>query len=228
MTHNSILALDTSTDTGLVVLITKGRIFSRLQKEAREHNRFLLAMINEVLAEAELELSAVDTFMAGVGPGSFVGVRLAVSIIQGLAYALQKPVYPLSSLALQAQAFFRKFPHYQHIALAHDARMQAVYLGTYRRVSDVAVLEQPERLWRLSEQHQNVEMQAELVVGSGAHLLTPLLKTALISTEGVGELCAQDLAVLAVYALEHGKSLRPELLQPAYLQDEGQWVKLKS
>ena len=68
----------------------------------------------------------------GVGPGGFTGVRLAVSVAQGLAFAAHKPVLALSSLAALAVAGLSHSAETQ-IIVAMDARMQQVYWAHYER-----------------------------------------------------------------------------------------------
>ena len=57
-----------------------------------------------------------------------MGTRLAVSVAQGLAYALGKPVLPLSTLRVLAQS-----SSYARVVAAWDARMEQIYVGRYRR-----------------------------------------------------------------------------------------------
>lgn len=216
----NFLAIDTSTDMGLVVLKYHHKVYARVQREPREHNRFLLAMITEVLHEAGIELTALDAMVCGNGPGSFVGVRLGVAVVQGLAYGAQKPVYVLSSLALQAQAFFRVYPKCQETIIAHDARMQALYLGHYRNHQGLAEIVAAERLVHLKEL-AHVSIKKDLsVTGNAAQLLasqaTPV---------ALPELKGEDLEAQALLSIHHNKKLSASELQPVYLNDKSNWQK---
>src|SRR5205807_473805 len=66
----------------------------------------------------------------GCGPGSFTGVRIATSVTQGLAFALQIPVIPISSLAALAFTAHQELS-WEKIIVAVDARMNEVYWGVY-------------------------------------------------------------------------------------------------
>ena len=97
----------------------------------RLHAQKLLPMIKDLLAEAGVELTAVDAIAFGRGPGAFTGVRIAIGVVQGLAFALERPVLPISNLAVLAQRAYREHGATQ-VASAIDARMDEVYWGCYR------------------------------------------------------------------------------------------------
>lgn len=89
-------------------------------------------MVDRLLAEAGLKPSGLDGLAFGRGPGSFTGIRIAAGVIQGIAFALDLPVVPVSNLAALAQDFFDYNP--EDVAyVAADARMDEIYWGVYRR-----------------------------------------------------------------------------------------------
>jgi tRNA threonylcarbamoyladenosine biosynthesis protein TsaB len=89
-------------------------------------------MIKEVLSESKLELTDLDAIVLGNGPGSFIGMRIAASVSQGLAHGAGLDVIPVSSLsAVAAEVLDTSKENY--IAVAQDAHMNEVYLGLYVR-----------------------------------------------------------------------------------------------
>ncbi len=123
----NILAIDTSSAQGLVALkCADGRISSRKNLQPLEHNRFVLAAVHALLQEADLNLDQIDYFAAGRGPGSFVGTRLAVAVIQGLAFGTNKPAVGTSHLALMALALKQ-----DAITIILDAKMQGFYTAAF-------------------------------------------------------------------------------------------------
>ncbi len=88
-------------------------------------------MIQELLGEAGPALSAVDAIAFGRGPGAFTGVRIAIGVVQGLAFALDRPVLPISNLAVLAAARSAASTARSQVAAAIDARMDEVYWGCY-------------------------------------------------------------------------------------------------
>ncbi len=95
-----VLALDTATDACTLALCGEGDLRARHERLARAHNRHILGMLNDILAERSLA-SAADVIACGVGPGSFTGLRVAVSVAQGLAWARDIPVHGFCSLSAQ-------------------------------------------------------------------------------------------------------------------------------
>lgn len=137
-----LLGVDTATEACSVALWQDGELLSRFEVAGRRHSERVLPMIEEVLAEAEIGKSQLDGFVAGVGPGSFVGVRVGVGLIKGLALALDRPCVGASSLELLARGAANKpgGPDAQ-IAVAIDARMAEVYFSAYTLGQDQQLCE---------------------------------------------------------------------------------------
>ena len=101
-----LLAIDTSSLACSVALQCEDRIEERHEEQAREHTRLLTPMIRDVMASGNLVLHALDAIVVGNGPGSFIGMRIAASVAQGLAHAAGKEIVPVSSLAAVAAEEF--------------------------------------------------------------------------------------------------------------------------
>ncbi|EKD46022.1 MAG: Peptidase M22, glycoprotease [uncultured bacterium] len=128
--YPKILAIDTSTDACSAALLVDHKINDQFIVAPKQHTKLILSMINELLNEAQLELNQLDAIAFGSGPGSFTGVRLATSIVQGFAFAANLPVIKISTLRILAQEVFIEFKA-PKVLVAQDARMQEVYFGEY-------------------------------------------------------------------------------------------------
>lgn len=126
----NILSFDTATDACSAALLVGDNVFSRFEIAPRQHAKLLLPMIQDLIHEAKINLSNIDVIAFGCGPGSFMGVRLATGIAQGLAFGLQIPVIPVSTLQVIAQAAYEKTQN-KKIVSGWDARMHEVYWGFY-------------------------------------------------------------------------------------------------
>jgi len=132
----SILAIDTSTAACSLALQYRGRITSKSSAEPRSHSQLLMTMVHEVLQESACSLSKLDAIGVTVGPGSFTGLRIGFATVQGLAYATDIPVVPVSTLQVMVATFLRTGDT-QHITEGAeviallDARMSEYSLGRY-------------------------------------------------------------------------------------------------
>ncbi len=126
-----LLALDTATEACSAALYIDGEIQQKYELAPREHTQLILGMAQKLMNEAGIKVTQLDALAFGRGPGSFTGVRIATGVVQGLAYAVDLPVVPVSTLASIAQAV-----HQDHGSLgilsAIDARMGGVYWGAYK------------------------------------------------------------------------------------------------
>ena len=125
------LAIETSTECCSVALFMDGEVISESEMAPHRHNEIVLAMCERVLAKAQASLGQLDAIAFGRGPGAFTGVRLAASVVQGIAMARDLPVIPVSSLAALAQAAYSRQRASQVLACI-DARMQEVYFALYQ------------------------------------------------------------------------------------------------
>lgn len=123
-----ILALETSGERASVALWRNGEISERAISAVHQHSRFVPAMIDEILREAELSLAALDAIAFGSGPGAFTGLRIACGVAQGLALGAGLPVVAVPTLRAMAAASGR-----DRVLTAIDARMGEVYAAAYVR-----------------------------------------------------------------------------------------------
>jgi tRNA threonylcarbamoyladenosine biosynthesis protein TsaB len=222
-----LLAIETSTEACSVAVLIDGRIRERFEIASRRHTELVLPWADELLAEAGIGKAQLDAIAVGCGPGAFTGVRLAISLAQGMALALDIPVVPVSTLAvlaLQAVA-----GNAVGILAAIDARMGEVYLGAF--APDAANLLRPLRPeWmarpnspELSSNERSLD-DRWLGVGTGFaagnRALPEALGSSLLDYDATALPRAADLARLAVLAFERGEAIAPEQVEPAYLRDK--------
>ncbi len=125
-----LLAIETSSIACSVALAIDDAIFTSHKIAPMQQSQLILPMIDELLKSKNVSINQLDALAFGCGPGSFTGVRIATSVVQGLAYALNLPVIPISSLAALAQTAYQE-KGYEKVLVAVDARIQEVYWGAY-------------------------------------------------------------------------------------------------
>lgn len=141
-TQPAILAFDASTNACSVALHSGNHIFFRHDIAPSQHAKLILPMIQALLLEAAITLKDVAAIAFGCGPGSFMGVRLATAMAQGLGFGVAIPLIPISTLqtlaqtALQADvewacAHDATYFHDRNYLVAWDAKMHEIYWGFY-------------------------------------------------------------------------------------------------
>lgn len=215
-----ILALESATESCSVALLDGTQVHVRSQLAPREHAALLLPMVQDLLAEGEITLSMLDAIAFGRGPGSFTGVRIAASVTQGLAFAADLPVLPISTLAALAQGALRELGA-QQVAAAIDARMGEVYWGLYHAHDGVMVLQGEEGV---SAPDLVPAPSAAGYVGYGSGWATYATALAqrcdIQSWQGERFPQAADLLPLAVAAWQSGQAVSAAQAQPVYLRDK--------
>jgi tRNA threonylcarbamoyladenosine biosynthesis protein TsaB len=131
MSKLHLLAIETATEACSAALLVGDAVLERCEIAPRRHAELILPMIDALLAEAGIGKHMLDGIAVGRGPGAFTGVRLAISIAQGLALGLDRPVVAVSSLAALAQQAPRGDDDTAILATI-DARMGEIYAGAYR------------------------------------------------------------------------------------------------
>lgn len=122
----NLLAIDTSTDTCSVAASRGKVLFSRSEPALQRQAEKVLGMVEDLLAEARLELGQIEGIAYGEGPGSFTGLRIAAGVAQGLAFARGVCVVGVGSLlALAEDAAGDK------VIACIDAHMGEVYHAAY-------------------------------------------------------------------------------------------------
>lgn len=126
----NLLAIETATETCSVALSVNGEVLERFQHAPRQHAELLLPWVQQMLAEAGLAYAAIDAIAFSCGPGSFTSLRIGIGVVQGLAWASDRPVIPVSSLAATAQTAAGDGVDVALVAL--DARMNEVFTGLFK------------------------------------------------------------------------------------------------
>ena len=217
---STLLALDTATEACSVALLHDGKVWSHYEVIPRLHAQRLLPMIKDLLAEGGIALSALDGIAFGRGPGAFTGVRIAIGVVQGLAFALDRPVLPVSNLAVLAQRAMREHGA-QQVASAIDARMDEVYWGCYRAEQGEMRLAGVEAV--LPPEQASLPRDASgdwFGAGTGWGTFAARIPLVVVGQEPNMLPHALDLLALAQFAWARGEALPADQAQPVYLRDK--------
>ncbi len=220
-----LLALDTSSLACSVALHDGANVHTRHEEQEREHTRLLVPMIHDVLEDAGLNVTDLDAIVLGNGPGSFIGMRIAASVAQGLAHGANLQIVPVSSLAAIAAQIFAESDANEAV-IAQDAHMNEVYLCAYQRGD--ANLPMPLFAERLHGQQAVTELaecdaQGRIAAGFGWKRypqLAALNRSRIRDFAAILYPDARYLLGLGAMALQNGEIVDPQDLIPAYLRQK--------
>lgn len=102
MRDKRVLAIDTATENCSVALSLGDKVVMKSEVAPQKHANLVLKMVDELLNENSVKREDIDAVGFGAGPGSFTGVRIAVSSAQALALGLDVEVFGISDLKLLA------------------------------------------------------------------------------------------------------------------------------
>lgn len=219
----NLLALDTATEACSAALSIDGEIIQRYQIAPRKHSSLLLPMVDDLINEAGISKADLNVIAFGRGPGSFMGVRIATGVAQGIAYALALPVVPVSTLSAIAKVCFNESGA-TRVACAIDARMEEVYWGCFQIADDgLPVLIEEEKV--LPPQ-QIVLPKGSQWVGAGTgwasyqQAMKQKAGESLLSIQGDKLPSASAIAEIALDMAKKGQTVSAEMALPVYLRNK--------
>ncbi|MFC0274522.1 tRNA (adenosine(37)-N6)-threonylcarbamoyltransferase complex dimerization subunit type 1 TsaB [Metabacillus herbersteinensis] len=181
------LAIDTSNYVLGIALIDETQVIGEyITNLKKNHSARAMPAIDSLLKECDIVPQDLDKIIVAVGPGSYTGVRIGVSIAKTLAWSLNVPIVGVSSLETLA-ANGRLFDGY--ICPLFDARRGRVYTGLYQSTAEgLLVVEEDQNVlledWAeiLKEKRKPV-----LFLGNDVHIHLDTIKEKLIEDAVIGQ-----------------------------------------
>lgn len=122
-----ILAVDCGGEFASLALSRGGEVLEEAVLHSPEgFGGLVFDQLDGLLARHKTRIGDIDCFAAAAGPGSFTGLRIALSAVKGLAEACGKPALAVSNLEAMAS-----FGAHSRRACFYDARRGDVYGGFY-------------------------------------------------------------------------------------------------
>jgi tRNA threonylcarbamoyladenosine biosynthesis protein TsaB len=240
-----LLALDTSTRQASVALCTEDTLLGEYSWQVgSNHSVELLERVRRLVAEGGHTMQAIDAITVATGPGSFNGLRVAVTSAKALAFALQVPLIGVSTLdIIAAQQQQWRGPICAVLEAGRSELYAACYIFdetcdkqdgvltyTIRRLSDY-LLDTPPRLTHYLQEHLSAwlgvqgerQLPAALFCGelsepSRAALYEHLPESSLFLMPFQSSRHASVLASLALQRFHSGIVDDPLLLEPLYVR----------
>ena len=209
-----VLAVDTTSERESVALADDLVLLAEVRVRAAGHSRQILSAIEFVLRASGVSAAEIEGYAVTVGPGSFTGVRVGLSTIQGLALASRRPCLGVSTLDVLAATIAGEAPTL--VAMVDAARAGQVFAAVYD--AQAHPLGEPQ-----SERAEAVVGRVEgpcALVGDGADRYRAEIRSrrpdALFPRRDL--YLAGTLALLAAPRLAAGEGTGPGALRPLYLR----------
>lgn len=223
------LGIDTATTGASVALVVEDRLVAQRSypernspsQATRNHAEVLIPLVVAVLREAGLTTNDLDRIAVSIGPGSFTGVRIALSTAKGIAFGSAIPVIGVSTLMAYATAVVRC----ELVCPLLDARKQEAYMalfrseaGKFHRLVADSVLPIAGVVQQLAQHSGDC-----VLIGAGANIYGPLIQEALGARITLAE-TPEDFTVAAAVARLAGAnagdfgSIETAELVPAYVR----------
>lgn len=190
-----ILAADTSSQALSVALKTDSFFEERTSAgRSVQHSERLVPTITELCKDAKISTKDIEVLACTRGPGSFTGLRIGMSALKGMAYALDRPLVSVSTMEVLANAV----PCFDGaIVTVMDAKKQRWYLAAFeKKTEDAAKRIMPDTdgteadLLTVLEPYDRI-----LVTGPDAALFAPVLKSVFGDSKLIITDTAQNKAV---------------------------------
>jgi tRNA threonylcarbamoyladenosine biosynthesis protein TsaB len=222
-----LLSIETATNLCAAAVIDESTILSeRSLTTPQIHSEKLVPIIDECLREANCDLSDIDGIAISIGPGSFTGLRIGLSVAKGLSFASGKPLVAVSTLKAFAFEFYRKriTGNAESILSIIDARRNALYDITSGGLNELITpaaftLEQ---IFELSSNGKTV-----FVVGDETEKFRKFIEKVeskqasayIIPSPGSSGASAVGVALLGIEKLKRGEDENIDLLEPLYVKE---------
>ena len=216
----NILSVDTSALTATVAIIKDGTlVYENNITNSLTHSETLMPMIDRGLKSVNLTVADIDLFAVSQGPGSFTGIRIGVSAIKALAYAVGKPVFAINTLL--SLAYNLSVVENVPICPIMDARRGQVYNAVYKFCDNEVVEIIPPRALSIEELCSDIT-EKTYFVGDGVSVHKEKIKE-LLGENAVfapTTLMLQKASSVAYAALlsDESKYLSPEAVEVVYLR----------
>jgi tRNA threonylcarbamoyladenosine biosynthesis protein TsaB len=220
----NILAIDTATERCSVALNLEGRLIERAVETARGHADMVLPMVEDVLREGGVALKDLEGIAYGRGPGAFTGVRIAIGVVQGLAFGARLPTVGISNLAAVARQAALQVSAPARVLVCMDARMNEVYWGIFAVAADGGITLDGEE--HVGPAAAVAADGIDAAAGTGLRAY-PDLMARFAGVPALPEALphARDIAALALRAFRAGEAVPATEAKPVYLRDQVTHVK---
>ncbi len=221
----NVLGIETATTVcGVAVWRDHGIAASEEHNVPNTHAERLLPAIDRVLKQAGLRASQLDAVAVSIGPGSFTGLRIGLSVAKGLVFSSSAKLVSVSTLEALAYRVVNLGIDVKVLA-ALDARRDRVYGQLFECHGSEITPAGEIRLTPVAEFAGECGGEKLMLVGNGAHVLMNAARVLDVGTQWnivpdeINRASATTVAFLGARQCAQGLVDDVSSAEPAYLMD---------
>ena len=222
-----ILGIETASNICAVAIVENGCVLNEKSLDQPSiHSQKLISLIDDVLTNTY----DFDAIAVSIGPGSFTGLRIGLSVAKGILYGSNKPITAVSTLKAIAYNLLR----YKNensvngliVCALIDARRDEFYTAIYEIDNKTLLLKLEPQAIRYHDLVELVSEKKMIFIGNGVEKFLKLIinhnikKNIWIFKEGLINLCsAGSVALLGEYQLFEHITENIFDIEPVYVKD---------
>ncbi|MGD2033743.1 MAG: tRNA (adenosine(37)-N6)-threonylcarbamoyltransferase complex dimerization subunit type 1 TsaB [Bacteroidales bacterium] len=221
-----ILNIETATEICSVSLSQDDRVIALKETDKeKSHASVLSVFIHDLLKENGLEGKSPDAIAVSMGPGSYTGLRIGVSVAKGLCYGFDIPLIPVPTLEAMSLALIEKLksekadiPGNALFSPMLDARRMEVYMALFTAENKI-VKDTTAQIITENTFDQLLSKHSIYFFGSGSGKVSELIshENAFFISEFTPS--SADLAPVAYAKYKAGEFADLAYFEPFYLKD---------
>jgi tRNA threonylcarbamoyladenosine biosynthesis protein TsaB len=225
-----VLGLETATEVCAAAVVADGKVLHEARLNQKNvHAEKLLTLIHTVVERSTFRFSDLDCIAVSIGPGSFTGLRIGLSIAKGLVYASGKPLVAVPTLrALAQQVVDGGALDSDDIVLSMiDARRDEVYCQLFRLEEKSVQPLWEERDMTLSYLVDQLSGKMVTVTGNANPKLSKMLLEQMperaawfnYAPADVSGCRAGTIALMGERMVRANEIVNPDTIQPKYIKE---------
>lgn len=199
-----ILAIETSTQICSLAVLRDGSLLAEWYVQSgRTHSTGIMNQLSSLLERSQIKKNELQAIAVNIGPGSFTGLRIGLSLAKALAIALNIPVVGIASDEVLARA--GEFSN-NYVAVLIDAQRNNFYYTLYKWTHKECTLVTATKILHLTEIKNELSKLLEpvVIVGDYKSELFHDFEQAVILPEHLRLPRAVNLGLLAANKLADG------------------------
>lgn len=204
-----ILAIETSEKLcSVAIMLSEDDYIEFSIQKKNIHSEKLMEMVSMLIEEAEISLKELAYIAVSIGPGSFTGLRIGLSVAKGLAFGQDLAIVPVSNFNALALQISNQLKPSTEFTIVNKANMSELYVGKFRAKEKYFEVVEEVKLIESEEFSENL-VQDSLLFGN---FEPDIRKTPLVSPNAI---------YVAKWSYIFGKDLVTydhDLLEPNYLK----------